>query len=85
MMNVRRPSPLDGAVLAYHNSGMGLFEKDLWWNNGQSMKNYKWHVAHHHHHTPLLPLLLMPIWCNSCSFEKDLCWNNGHSMSIMWE
>ena len=27
MMIVRRPSPLHSAVLVYHNSGMGLFEK----------------------------------------------------------
>ena len=40
-MNVCRPSPLDGAVLAYHNSGMGLFEKDLCWNIGHSM-NIMW-------------------------------------------
>jgi len=41
MMNVRRPSLLGGTVLAYHNSGMGLFEKDLCWNNGHSM-NIMW-------------------------------------------
>ena len=28
MMIVRRPSPLHSAVLVYHNSGMGLYEKD---------------------------------------------------------
>jgi len=28
MMIVCRPSPLDSAVLVYHNSGMGLYEKD---------------------------------------------------------
>jgi len=42
MMNVRRPSPLGGAVLAY-NSGMGPFEKELCWNNGHSM-NIMWEL-----------------------------------------
>jgi len=40
-MNVCRPSPLVCAVLAYHNSGMGLFEKDLCWNIEHSM-NIMW-------------------------------------------
>jgi len=27
----------------------------------------------HQHHTPLLPLLLMPIWCKNCHFQFLFC------------